>query len=74
MNPYEYLLFAAGCIAVWLLMAYQARHEGRHADAVGSVCEGVDGAWCGERCEAGAMHCEGCGRIVRAKAIKGESR
>ena len=74
MSAYEFILFAAGAAIAWLLMAYQARHEQKHADAVGSVCEGVDGAWCGKRCEAEESLCASCKRLKRAREIRGESR
>ena len=65
MSAYEFLVFAAGAAAVWLLCVWQSKHEQRHADAVGSVCDACMG-WCPQ----GERLCESCGRIARAKQIK----
>jgi len=71
MSAYEFILFAAGAACAWWLMAYQARAEGMHSDAVGSICEGVEGAdLCGVRIEQGERLCLSCARIARAKELK----
>ncbi len=60
-----FLVACAG--AVWALMLYASKHEQRHADAVGSVCDECY-AWCPQ----GERLCAKCSRLKRARELTGE--
>lgn len=70
MSLTEFIAFAAGATAVWLLMAHTARSESRYRSERGTICE---------QCSEGVVHdggkvCRNCRRANRAKELKEQSK
>ena len=67
MSATAFIAICATACLVWVLMAWQSKHEQRHADAVGSSCDE-----CFKWCAQGERLCITCKRRKRAAEIKGE--
>jgi hypothetical protein len=65
MSIMEFIAFACGAIAAWLLMAYNVREEERHARKTGGICMECNGD-----CAYDEELCAACKRVERAKQMK----